>query len=136
MRRNIQSLFLNALYLSPILLSLAGRPILVYSTQESVTFKVEKTERIVDSSLEDIRSRYLIFTDEETFENTDEIFVGKFNSSDLYGAIKPNQTYKAKVTGVRVPFFSWYRNILSIEKLPTRTQPTNNSSPRAISPTK
>jgi hypothetical protein len=130
MRRTIHYLLLY----SPILLSLLARPILVYSTQDFVTFKVEKTERIVDGSEENTRSRYLVFTDKETFENTDELFLGKFNSSDLYGAIKPNKTYRARVTGVREAFFSWYRNILSIEELPTTTQPTINDSPRAIFP--
>lgn len=130
MRRNPLHLLFYALYLSPILLSLIVRPILVYSTQDSVSFKVEKTERIVDGSGENMRSRYLIFTTKETFENTDEFFVGKFNSSDLYGAIKANKTYRARVVGVRIPFFSWYRNILNIEELPTTTQPTINGTPR------
>lgn len=134
MRCNTQHLLFYALSLSPILLNLIVRPILVYSTQDSVTFQVEKAERIVDGSGENMRSRYLIFTTKETFENTDELFLGKFNSSDLYGAIKPNETYRAKVTGVRFPFFSWYRNILNIQQLPATTQPTINGSPRAISP--
>ena len=134
MRRKTQHFLFYALSFSPILLSLIVHPLLVYSTQDSVSFKVEKTERVVDGSGENMRSRYLIFTDEETFENTDELFLGKFNSSDLYSAIKPNKTYRARVTGVRLPFFSWYRNILSIEELSATTQPTINDSPRAISP--
>lgn len=97
---------------------LAGLPaldaIIIYATQDNVDFTIEKTERVTNNNGEG--SRYLIFTKTETFENTDRLVIWKFNSSDIYGTLKANQYYQAKVVGVRVPFLSWYRNIVSIEE--------------------
>ena len=91
------------------------RPVVLYSTQDSVVFTVEKTERVLDADAQ--KSRYLIFPKNETFENTDELFFLKLNSSDIYGALKEGHRYKAQVVGVRSPAFSWYRNIISVKEL-------------------
>lgn len=57
--------------------------------------------------------KYLIYTDQGTFQDTDNWFHGKTTSSDLYGAIKVGRTYTCKVTGFRVPLFSSYKNLIS-----------------------
>ena len=88
--------------------------IALYSTQETVVFTVEKLERITNANGEG--SKYLIFTKTETFENTDRLVLWKFNSSDLYGSLKVGKAYEAKVAGFRVPFLSWYRNIVSFRE--------------------
>lgn len=81
-----------------------------FATRETVTAKViEKTVKRSNNS-----DTYLIFTDVEVFEITDEITVGRFNSSDLYGQIHPDKTYSFEVVGWRIPFLSSYRNILKI----------------------
>lgn len=89
-----------------------------YGTADHVTFEVLKTERIVESHSDDkgshVTSKYLVFTDGETFENTDTMFYWKWNSSDLYGRLEPGRSYRAKVYGWRVPMFSWYRNIVAV----------------------
>lgn len=54
--------------------------------------------------------------DEETFEITDEFLLGRFNSSDDYGRLKVGETYTVMVNGWRVPFLSWYRNIIEINE--------------------
>lgn len=59
--------------------------------------------------------RYLIFTEGETFKNSDTIWGWKFNSSDLYGRLREGQTCDLTVTGWRLPFFSSYRNILKAD---------------------
>ena len=92
---------------------------IIYTTQDSVVLTVDKTERVTNSNGEG--SKYLIFTKSETFENTDRLVILKFNSSDLYGSIKANQSYQAKVVGLRVPFLSWYRNIVSIKAIENRS---------------
>ena len=84
-----------------------------YSTMETVQAVVQDKERITTGSGEDTTSKYLIFTDAETFENTDSWLALKFNSSDVYGSIQKGQTCDFQVTGFRIPFFSSYRNILS-----------------------
>lgn len=61
--------------------------------------------------------KYLIGTDNEVFENTDEILVLKFNSSDFWNQIEEGKTYDATVIGWRIPFLSWYRNIIDLEEV-------------------
>ena len=73
--------------------------------------QIEGKERITTGQ----QSKYLIFTKDETFENVDSWLALKFNSSDVYGALQEGQSCSLTVTGVRMPFFSWYRNILSAE---------------------
>ena len=80
-----------------------------YATLDTVQSIIQDKERVNDGN----ESRYLIFTDSETFTNEDSWLALKFNSSDVYGGIGIGQTCDFKVTGIRVPIFSWYRNILS-----------------------
>lgn len=82
-----------------------------YVTSETVTFTVTDKERVVKSE----SSKYLVFTDSESFENTDCFLRFKFNSSDIQGRLKRGKTYKAVVYGWRVPVLSWCRNIVKIE---------------------
>jgi hypothetical protein len=82
-----------------------------YYTHVTVTDKVLKTERVMNP--EGAGSKYLIFGAHETYENMDSFLNWKFNSSDVYGAILPGQTCTFVVYGWRIPFFSWYRNLVS-----------------------
>ena len=50
-------------------------------------------------------------------ENTDNLLRLKFNSSDIQAVIEEDKTYEAEVIGFRVPFLSWYENIISIEEV-------------------
>ena len=58
--------------------------------------------------------KYLIFTDEGVFENTDALFIGKFNSSDLQNQILNAKVCKVETLGYRIPFLSEYPNIVKI----------------------
>jgi len=81
-------------------------------SRSHVQATVIKTERIVDGVGDQMTSKYLVFTDKEVLENTDCFILFKFNSSDIYGKLKVDQLYDFDVYGFRVPFFSWYRNIV------------------------
>lgn len=84
-----------------------------YGTQATVTATVTDKERIVERDSDGgIQSKYLVFTDKETFENTDSLWALKFNSSDLYGKLQEGQTCEFDVVGFRVSWMSMYRNIL------------------------
>ena len=63
----------------------------------------------------DDRDLYLIGTENEVFKIEDNMFILKFNSSDIYNQIKIGSTYRITTTGVRSNLMSWYRNINSIE---------------------
>ena len=84
----------------------------VYGTKETVTITVtDKAIKRYNKS-----DKYIIYADNETFEITDEFLLGRFNSSDDYGRLKVGETYIVTVNGWRVPFLSWYRNIIEINE--------------------
>lgn len=88
-----------------------GIPAAHHLSQEEIQITVVKTERVSNKE----SSRYLIFTENETFENTDSWMFLKFDSSDLYGQLKTDSTYNVKVAGWRIKMLSSYRNIISIQ---------------------
>jgi len=94
-----------------IICKLVVPAIITYSTAEKVMFTVKEKEPIAAK-----KGKYLIFTKQEVFENTDSFWKAKFNSSDVYGQLEPGKTYEAEVYGWRVPFLSWYRNIVWIKE--------------------
>lgn len=98
-----------------IALPLASLLLIPLTTQDSQTFTVQKLERVINTNGKG--AKYLVFTKDETFENTDELIFFKFNSSDVHGMMKEGNIYKAQVVGIRVPILSWYRNIIAIEEL-------------------
>lgn len=63
------------------------------------------------------RDLYLIGTENEVFKIEDNIFIGKFNSSDIYNKIKIGSKYRITTTGVRSNLMNWYRNINTIEEI-------------------
>lgn len=85
-----------------------------YWTADTVSITVTDKERIVEHSRESVSSKYLVFTETETFENTDCLARFKFNSSDIQGKLKEGSSYVADVYGWRIPFLSSYRNIVSV----------------------
>jgi hypothetical protein len=83
-------------------------------SETSVEFTVKDKERIHSGNT----SYYLIYTDIETFKCTDNLFYGKWNSSDMYGSLERGKRYKAQVIGWRIPFLSMYRNIVKMKQIP------------------
>lgn len=91
------------------------------------TITVTDKDRIMESSEDgdgnrNTSSKYLVFADDENgnplvFENTDCFIRLKFNSSNIQGQLKEGPTYKITVIGYRVPFLSWYQNIIKIEEV-------------------
>lgn len=65
---------------------------------------------------ENIDCRYVVYTANEVFENRDSWWVLKFNSSDVQGKLRVNGNYCLMVTGFRVGWLSWYRNIVSVRE--------------------
>ena len=81
-------------------------------TLTNVTF-VKDGERVCSS---DSDCKFLEYSTDETFENTDEWSFMKFNSSDVHRMIRKDLTCDSMlVSGIRIPFMSWYRNIIKVE---------------------
>lgn len=82
----------------------------VKNSEREVTAFVESKERVCSSNSD---CKYLVYTDEGTFEITDSVIYGRFSSSDTYGRINEDKTYQFKVAGWRFPLLSSYPNIIS-----------------------
>ena len=78
-------------------------------TREVITIKDKYIKRIYEKDL------YLVGTENEVFKIEDNIFILKFNSSDIYNELEVGKSYYIETTGIRNNFFSWYRNINKIE---------------------
>jgi hypothetical protein len=86
------------------------------------TITVTDKDRIVESNDNEVNSKYIVWgktPDGEAlvFENTDNVFRLKFNSSNVQGELEIGETYKITVVGIRVPFLSWYENIIKLERI-------------------
>ena len=89
-----------------------ARPINKASNMRDITVKV--TEKAVKNSSEN--GKYLVFGEDDngtiyTFEITDSLFKMRFDSSDVYAAIKIGNKYIFTVGGSRIKILSWYPNI-------------------------
>lgn len=92
------------------------RPFNKVSNERKVVATV--TDKAVKNSEDE--SKYLIFTETadgqiQTFEITDSLWRGRFDSSDVYAGIKVGNTYRFTVAGSRNQLFSWYPNIYEYE---------------------
>lgn len=62
--------------------------------------------------------QYLIFTPEGVFKDTDNIWLGKFNSSDLYNQLSELGKFTCRVHGVRQHLTSNYPDLMSCARVP------------------
>ncbi len=96
-------------------------PVLNFSNDHTYTVTITDKERVTTQFTEgNIDSKYLIYGEDENgktyvFEDTDTLFRGKFNSSDVYGALKEGETYELTVIGFRVHILNWYENIIDFK---------------------
>ena len=89
-------------------------PLIAYNTRSEVSFTVKDKDRVCSHSAKGSSCQYLIFTDGEVYADTDSLWYWKWNSSDVYGSLDAGKTYTAEVYGFRVPFLSWYKNIIKV----------------------
>ena len=91
------------------------------------TITVIEKERIVESDGDGesksntITSKYLVWGktpdgDVLVFQNTDNFFRWKFDSSTVQGKLEVGKTFKITVVGLRIPFLSCYQNIIKFEE--------------------
>ncbi len=86
-----------------------------FVTEKTVTIKVALVEKKILKSGE---VYYLIYTQNEIFENRNNSFYGKQNADKLGLNFRNGKSYKVRVVGynlgVKLPFFLEHRNILDI----------------------
>jgi hypothetical protein len=101
----------------PILMLLVyGPPLLL---MRSVEFDIRLVNREEDKGRYIVQTTYGAHADAEigeTFENNDDPTLGKYRADDLQGILanahEKKLTVGAYVTGIRVPWLGWYRNII------------------------
>lgn len=84
------------------------------------TITVTDKERVYSSRRK--TSKYLIFAEDKdknslVFENTDCLFRGKWNSSNIQGKLKEGHAYNITVVGFRIPILSMYQNIIEVKEI-------------------
>ncbi len=104
-----------------VVIAVIAFPVMNFSNDHTYTVTITDKERVTTQFAKDnIDSKYLIYGEDENgktyvFENTDTLFRGKFNSSDVFGALKEGETYELTVIGFRVHIFNWYENIIDFK---------------------
>ncbi len=108
------------LILSPLILLLSPIVCIPFyrASLKSATFTIDRRERVVKSSGDSLQSYYLVWTKEgEVFCVADSWAFMSFDSSDRYGKLHEGSRVEADVAGWRVPFLSWYRNVVTIKSV-------------------
>lgn len=101
-------------FISFVVIAVAGT-FFYYNTSEQVHFTVTGKERVVNCDGDgDCNSIYLVFTDNTTYSIQDSLVKFRFNSSDVYGRIREDQTCTATAYGWRIGFLSTYQNLFDI----------------------
>lgn len=100
-----------------IILGLIGFAIYIstidYQNEQTIEITV-KDKYVKRSGDEDL---YLVAGDNgETYKIEDLLWKGKFNSTDLYNQLTVGEKYKITVTGIRLQYFSMYKNINKVEE--------------------
>lgn len=95
-----------------IIFMMIGGPLVYFfntTTQDIVVEKVESVSRGGGYT-------YLIFTNDEVYEDCDIRLRGKWNSSDSYNQLRTLGKFNVTTCGFRVQFLSMYRKILRVNK--------------------
>lgn len=121
MKKHISFIIVSSIIIVAIVIGLVVGIVGSFNDHTYIITVTDK-ERITEQNGDDIDSKYLIYgTDKKgqdyVLENTDNLFRGKFDSSDVYGSIKREKTYEVTVVGYRVQFLSWYENIIKYKEL-------------------
>jgi len=99
-----------------IIVGVFSKAVVSYTTERTVAVTVTGAERVCNSTSEGSDCRYLVYTDQTTYENTDSLWRWKWNSSDLHGSLEEDASYELTIIGFRLGFLSWYPNVIRAER--------------------
>lgn len=77
-------------------------------TEREIVITVINKEKFGNSN------KYLIFTPEEVFENSDSFFQRKSNSDIIFRKLERGISYRVKVVGIYIPSLHHFRNITEV----------------------
>ena len=101
----VLTIFLIVIFIAAII----GTLFLHYTNGQDRIIHIKRISNVTGETV-----KYLIFTEEGVFENTDRDFIGKFNSSDLQNQLIGKKVCKVHTLGYRIPLISEYPNITKI----------------------
>ena len=99
---------------SLIVLVWGGSYLYTTMTEDVIQTTVTRSERECKSTDD---CKYMIYTTNEVLTNQDSWWYFKFNSSDFHNKITVGKKYEFTVYGWRVPFLSWYRNVVDYKEV-------------------
>lgn len=112
-----------AAVLSPVIIPVVGLTVYVPCYRASLKpaeFTVDRRERVTKGNGDSIQSYFLVWSKEgEVFCVTDTWSFFSFDAADRYGRLHEGSHVKAQVAGWRVPFLSWYRNVVIVDSVET-----------------
>jgi hypothetical protein len=89
-----------------------------YARPETDTTVVAGKERVCSSNGDGkVSCRYLVYTERGTYQVADSIIALRWNTSDLYGRIKPCHRYEVTAIGWRWGPMSLYPNVTGLVDL-------------------
>lgn len=91
-----------------VVILVVGISMIGYSNTEEI--KITVMDKYIKRS-GDYDKYMVVDTLGNAYEISDLMFIGKFNSTDLYNQLKIGHTYIVSISGVRNNFFSMYKNI-------------------------
>lgn len=118
----MKKISIKAIILILLLVVMICFALFVSFNDHSKIVTITDKERIYEKRGDTERSYYLVFGIDENgnaivFENTDTIWRGKWNSSDIQAALEIGKTYEVELIGFRIKFFSMYENVIGYTKV-------------------
>lgn len=80
-----------------IIVLVFGFPVSYYLSYETIETVINDKERITTGSGENMESKFLVYGENQVFENTDSWLFVKFDSADVQNELKVGEVNKIKV---------------------------------------
>ena len=87
---------------------------LAWSTKDELTISVQKKERINQPTGQ--YKNYFIHTDGEVFACENSLAYWNFHNEEIFDQMDVGKTYTISVSGWRVSWLGWHRNIIKAEE--------------------
>ena len=82
-----------------------------FLTEKEVTITVVNSAKFGDET-----GRYLIFTEDEVFEDSNNYYHDKHNATEVFNKLQKGRTYIVKVVSFYLPDIPHFRNIIDVVK--------------------
>jgi hypothetical protein len=86
-----------------------------FLTEEEIVITIINKEKFGDE-----QEKYLIFTANEVFENSNKLYHGKSNADLVFKKLERGVTYRVTVAGIYLPNIPRLRNIIDVVGIETK----------------